>query len=887
MHNAFRECCLYCSPGLESGVARIRCPRIALKRATGSCRQWTGIGPSLFVVLAMAFAIAHPATAGVNATTVRVSPSAYAQGEMDPLALTDAPGGLVASEGTILHSPGSSLHAVVAPSVIEIEFDRPAIARGAILGVYGHAGESVSRRARSALRIQFLHERVTRPESGEETGPRSLALLELNQMRNMGESSGPAEIRQWNLYPGIDLVVYPMPGGIEYDLVVAPGADPHQIRFQVLASRAFALDEGGDLVTHAEGIELRHRAPIAYQERDGVRHVVPCRYIVAEAGHIGIALGDYDPNVPLVIDPFIAASTYLGGSGIDTIQDLVRGSDGKLYVMGTVSSTDFPGISSANVANAGQGFIHVARLRSDSLATEYVAVVGRRSADPSSTNRLENAFDDRAEAMAVANDGTVFVAAYAAPVQYPGQGGTYTRVGQKYIFKVDGSGNVSTHSGAIDPAVLSIRALAVDTQGCVYLSGFAATGLVTTAGVVVPSVASAGPYLIKLDATGKNVLYATYLSPANSRVSQADLHNGNPVDARSTAYAMVVDATGAIYLTGQAQASILPATPGSPDTTDFTRRDAFVAKLNSTASAFAFVARIGGEDADRGTSIALGPDGSIVIGGKTRGLDVLPTIVAMDMVLEHGFLAKLASDGKLLVFLAAVPAAGGNLQDVQGAFLQAPDPIKVAIDASGNIYAAGITSPADRGFGTRTPFQISPPAGGYDGFLMKVVPDASALTYSSLLGGWGDEHVTGLALDASGNAFVAGYTGSNHFPVVNAVQAGIRNIGQGNAVSSFIAKISDADAPLLLAATPSPAISGTAVQLTARFFDPAIAGSIEFRRGTTILGTATLNNGVAQLTSLLPLGIHALSAVVRGPSVWDGHTTPVIYQVVQQASGTQ
>ena len=838
------------------------------------------------VVFAVALAIAHPAMAGVGEMPGAVAPSAYARGAMGSPARTEVPHGVVVADGAILHSPGSGLHAVVMPAAIEIELDRPSIIRDAVPGS-GHGGEPDTRLAPSVSRIQFLPEKESAAEHGGDTAQGSPALLELERKHPVLESSAPATIRQRSLYPGIDLVVYPMPGGIEYDLIVAPGADPRQIRFEVLAPGASALNESGDLVTRVDGIELRHRAPVAYQDRDGVRRIVPCHYVVSESGETGFALGDYDPEIPLVIDPFIAASTYLGGSGIDTIQDTVRGSDGKLYVMGTVSSTDFPGIISSVVANAGQGFINVARLRTDSLATEYVAVVGRRSADPSSTNSLENAFDDRAQAMAVANDGTVFVAAYAGPVQYPVQGGTYARVGQKYIFKVDGSGNVSTHSGAIDPAVLSVRALAVDAQGCVYFSGVATTGLATTAGVVVPSAAGASPYLIKLDPTGKNVLYATYLSPPNSRASQADLHNGNPVDARSTAYAMVVDATGAIYLTGQAQASILPVTPGSPDTGDFMRRDAFVAKLNPTASAFAFVARVGGADADRGTSIALAPDGSIVIGGKTRSMAALLHIQAMDVVLEHGFIAKLTADGKQLVFVGVIPAAGGNLQDVGGAFQQAPDPIKVAVDASGNIYAAGITSPADRGFGTQAAFQISPPPGGYDGFLMKVLPDASGLTYSSLLGGWGDEHVTGLALDASGNAYVVGYTVSNHFPVVNAVQAGFRSAGQGNPISAFITRISDADAPLLLTVTPSAPIAGTSMQLTARFFDPAFAGSIEFRRGATILGTAALNNGVAQLTSQQPLGIHALSAVVRGAGPWDGHATPVIYQVVQQTSATQ
>ncbi len=149
-------------------------------------------------------------------------------------------------------------------------------------------------------------------------------------------------------------------------------------------------------------------------------------------------------------------------------------------------------------------------------------VVGARSPDMTGTGSQSyiGAFDtDMAEAIAVDGAGITYVAAYANGRTYPLTGGTYLRAGQKAIFRVDGAGIVTQLPALIDPAVRSIRALALDAQGGIYFTGVALAGLGTTAGAAIPasSAPAGGPYLIKLAPGGTSVAYATYLSVSGSR----------------------------------------------------------------------------------------------------------------------------------------------------------------------------------------------------------------------------------------------------------------------------------------------------------------------------------------------------------------------------------
>jgi hypothetical protein len=120
-----------------------------------------------------------------------------------------------------------------------------------------------------------------------------------------------------DLYPGIDLVYYGNQSQLEYDFVVAPGANPGVIQLAFRGARLVTLDSEGDLVLHTAGGDVVEHAPVIYQESGGVRHDVAGRYVLEANGRVGFQVGAYDRGQDLVIDPVLSYSSYLGGSNGD------------------------------------------------------------------------------------------------------------------------------------------------------------------------------------------------------------------------------------------------------------------------------------------------------------------------------------------------------------------------------------------------------------------------------------------------------------------------------------------------------------------------------------------------------------------------------------------
>jgi hypothetical protein len=531
---------------------------------------------------------------------------------------------------------------------------------------------------------------------------------------------------------------------------------------------------------------------------------------------------------------------------------------------------------------------------------DFGTVMGGRSADISGTGGLPYVGSlqtgaaaylggEQVEAMTGDASGNIYVAAYGHSTALPLTGGTYLRAGEKSIFRLNSSGAIQTISNSIDPAVMTIRALAVDSAGAVYFTGVAGPGLATSASAAIRTMPApsgpfrtlSAPYLIKLG-LGGSTLYSTYLSFPGSRSSSGPSADQSLMDAATTAYALAVDAAGNGYLAGQATADEFPVTPGSPDTIDTKNRDAFVAKINSTGTALLFVARLGGSDADRATGIALSPDGGIVIGGKTatqpfvgfsNAFQTVVTFAPQSPALERetGFVAKLSADGKQWIALAAIGSSGGNLVANWSADAS-PYPVKVAVDSAGAIYAAGTTF-VDRTLPTLVNLSDVNP---YGAFVMKMTPDARALLYSTTLGGG---IATGLAIDAFGNAFVAGYDNEG-IPVI---AARLTAATTGDAIpGAFLVKLNDRAGPIALTSDANPVIAGQPITLRATLADSRYAGSVEFDEAGQALGIAPIVAGSAALSTTFAVGIHRLRAVLHGDGPFDGYASPELLLIVAQ-----
>ena len=115
-----------------------------------------------------------------------------------------------------------------------------------------------------------------------------------------------AKVRYQDVYPGIDLVYYGnQEGKLEHDFVVAPGADPHQIEFDVRDEDRTPALKDGELTLRTRAGDLRLQPPVAYQVIGGERRPVAATYQAAGSGHIGFRVGSYDSHYPLVIDPVL------------------------------------------------------------------------------------------------------------------------------------------------------------------------------------------------------------------------------------------------------------------------------------------------------------------------------------------------------------------------------------------------------------------------------------------------------------------------------------------------------------------------------------------------------------------------------------------------------
>jgi hypothetical protein len=603
----------------------------------------------------------------------------------------------------------------------------------------------------------------------------------------------------------------------------------------------------------------------------------------------------------------IAASRLFGGHWDDTVEQLVRGPDGKLYAYGLQASPFASGVSSSAFTNAGQASSYVARIDPSTLAVDWVAPVGR---DRSASAPPDDA--DRVDGFALGADGNLYVAAYAASTRYPLDGGTYTGWGgAKYVYRVDALGNVAVHAGPLDPAIRSIRALAADAAGNVWFAGRAGRALATSAGAMVTGAQlgtqDGGAYLMKIDRVTRAPVVSTFLTVPGSRSATPDTQWCRDVfrDAETTPYAIALAADGSVYVAGQANPGDMPATPGAATTPDVAFRDAFVMRVNATGTAGLFVARFGGADNDRATSLVVEPDGNVLVAGKwldkggiwhgPRG--GFQTSITRQWVwtntceatvpTEAAFLLRVAPDGSQLGGASMIGAVGGDLAGWMGH--DGVMPVRIAPDGAGHVLIVGTT---DSGQSLPTSRPFVPDAALYQyavkpthAFVMKVRTADFSLVHASRLGPR-DSHAEGrgVAVDGAGNVFVAGRApNAEAFPMVN-VPVGGR---PSRYAAAFVTRVHETPLDLALNVAPAQPLAGTPVQLTATLGDRNQAASIDFRNRGTLVGSAPLVGGVAQLSIALPAGIHQLSATVRGGGVWHGDGTAPTTLVVTQTSASQ
>jgi hypothetical protein len=643
----------------------------------------------------------------------------------------------------------------------------------AVLALKQAKGEESLRATRHALRELEYDQTVLRMKiEGANPSPPATGLELLPGIVNYFIGDDPAQwrtnvptyakVRYDGLYPGVDLIYYGTQRQLEYDFVVRPGADPSSIMLSFQGADRLEVDAQGDLVLHTAAGAIHMRKPFIYQEVGGVRREILGGYVLMGEHHVGFEVAAYDASRPLIIDPVLTYSTYLGGSGFDD-QGLGIAVDtaGSAYVAGFTDSTGFPTTAGAfQPTPGGFGFsdAFVTKLDPTGAALVYSTYLGGAGFD----EILGITVDAAGNAYVTGDTGSSNFPTTAGAFQ-PTSGGS-----SAFVTKLNATGAALVYStylggGGIDRGF----GIAVDAAGNAYVTGdTGSTDFPTTAGAFQTTLLGiADAFVTKLNATGAALVYSTYLG-------------GSDIDR---GFGIAVDADGNAHVTGFSGSSDFPTTAGAFQQTS-RDDDAFLTKLDPTGAALVYSTYLGGSGGDAGRGIAVDAAGNTYVTGETDSRDFPTTGGAFQPIFVgsdfNAFVTKLDPTGAALVYSTYL--GGSDFDVTQG----------IAVDAAGNAYVTGETSSSD--FPTTAGAFQSTRRGPSDAFVTKLNATGAALAYSTYLGGSDIDRGFGIAVDAAGNAYVTGVAFSTDFPTTEGAFQPTFGGGFGDA---FAAKITDVPAP--------------------------------------------------------------------------------------------
>lgn len=680
----------------------------------------------------------------------------------------------------------------------QVEF----LARGRGYTVFlTHEGPVVALTGPSSGRVAFKMRMI-----GANPSPRIEALEPLPGKANYLRGNDPrrwhtdvptfGRVRYRDVYPGVNVVCYGGQGELEYDFEVAPGASPAAIRVRFEGVVKKTLDSNGDLLLDLPGGIVRQRKPRVFQVWAGEREEIGSRYVLENGGDVQFELAGHDPTRALTIDPVLSYSTYLGGAGggNETARAVAVAPAGHVYLVGYTDSPDLPATSNAIQPDYGGGGQDAFVAKLDTTGTElvYLSYIG-------------GVGSDLAYALAVDATGNAFVAGQTTSPDFPTTRGalraTLGGPADGFVSALDPTGSALVYStylgGTSHDAAYGI---AVDGSGSAYVTGYTASSdFPTTSGSLQAwstDPSSTDAFVAKLTPAGSGLVFSTFLSG-----SGADIGRG-----------IAVDEGGRSHVVGTTESGDFPHTPGAAQSYAGAA-DSFVTKLNPSGSAAVYSTFLGGGANDYGQAIAIDRTGAAVVAGYSNSPNFPVTNDALQAVSGGRFdltMAKLNLAGDSISYATylggpgddygyavATDASGsthvaghssGGFPTTPGSFMPGGwGAVLAKVDASGGslsfstylaysdttAYGVAVGSegqPIVTG-STRSPvFQTTPGAfqatfgGSTDAFLSRLDPSGSTLEYSTFLGRHGGDAGYSIAADASGNAYVAGDTGSVDFP---------------------------------------------------------------------------------------------------------------------------
>ena len=695
-------------------------------------------------------------------------------------------------------------------------------------------------------------------------------------------------IRYRAVYPGIDLVYYGSEGRLEHDFVVAPGADPRRIRMRLGGSvESMTVDTNGDALLRVGSRTVTWKKPVLYQSVAGLRRSVEGRYRLEARSELGFEVGVYDPDRPLIIDPVVIYSTYIGRGGNETAARMAVDNNGNVYLVGVSTDNSYPTTpgTGALTPPLARGNIVVTKLNATATDLVYSTILG-------------GAGIDIGLGIAVDTQGAAYITGATSSEDFPTTAGVVQRIygkptgefantpalGDCFITRLSSGGNAISFSTYLGGTVLdACSSIALDSSGNIYVTGATnSANFPSTEGSFqrtfrggrgsYPVLKSADGFVAKLNGNATQLLYATFFG-------------GNGEEGGTS---IAVDGDGNAYVTGSTNSTFgFPLSAGAAQTryagsggnVEVGLGDAFVLKFDSTGSNLIYGTLLGGTRDDVAYGIAVDKQGAAYITGSTLSSDFPVSAVARqgnyrgqsvtaNWYAGDAFVAKLNPAGTVWEYATYL---GGTADDRGTGIVVADD---------GSTWIVGHTLSSD--------FAVTEDAtqrryagdrqsefyGSGDVFLTHLNPAGQTLLFSTYLGGQGNDWALGLAADNRGAVYVAGGTSSLDFPTTPGVYQ--RAFGTAQSLflplgDVFVAKFGEAP-------VTAPVVSISGAANAANYESSALSpGEIIAISGTAV-GPERLVEASASAAGFFPTTL-AETRVIIG-----GKPAPIIYASARQTS---
>jgi len=715
-----------------------------------------------------------------------------------------------------------------------------------------------------------------------------------------------ARVRVGQLYPGVTLVYYGNQRQLEYDFTLAPGTDPDVIKIHFAGMDKISIGGRGELILALGQDEIRQRAPVIYQTVAGLRQAVDGGYRVIDAHTVAFAIGKYDHQLLLVIDPVLSFSTYFGGNSSDNAWAIALDTNGFIYIAGQTLSKQMSATNPAPFSTAGAFQTNFAG--GGTTGDAFVAKFDNSGTNLIYLTYLGGSVDDVALCIFVDNGGNAFVGGYTDSANFPVTPGAISTnisgVPDKYVhlYPVDGfvaelnpGGSSLVYSTYLGGGQADgVYGIAVDSADNAYVTGFTSSTNFPTTNALPFQLAGttntllnhlACPYsyyfnnnafVAEIASNGTALKFSSYLGGTNY-----DWGNSIAVDSSNYIYVTGFSASTNFPTTNALQQQFVYVTPtnaGSTNlifTTNFsngyllngssnltTAYDAFVTKLAPGGTGWVYSTFLGGTNSDVANGIAVDGSGNAYVTGWTVSTNFPDTVTGMTN-LYNGLTNNAAFASPLITnaFLTQITWSGSNAAIGYSAVFGGTNfggdvGYGVTVDLSGNVYVVGASSSTNFP-AINTPGLLGPTnAGGSDAFVIAFNPNATAVLYSGYLGGSGNDYGYGIAVDSQTNVYITGLTTSANFPTFFPYQSSLQ--GPSDA---FLAKIGWIvvlpDIPTTGQPTNQTVGAGTTVTfaVTTTNGTPPLSYQWQFQ-GTNLIWTNLVNGG----TNFLIGGTHIIGA---------------------------